>query len=357
MFRDRVIRLMASVAVLGAAMTSGAQDTAQEANAEKTAKADPGEVVVYTALDKQFSEPILADFEEATGIDVKAVYDTEAVKTVGLVNRLLAERYRPRCDVFWNNEIVRSIQLKKEGLTTEYRSPQAEDIPKGMKDPEGHWTGFAARARVFMVNKDVLPDKSAWPTKIQDLASPEWKNQGAFAKPLFGTTNTHAAIMWSQAGPESAKEFWRGALENNIMVAGNAQARDAAAAGEVAFCMTDTDDAHGAILDGANVEIVYPEEGPAGQGTPLMPNTLVLIKNSPNQENGKALIDYLLTHEVEAKLAASRSAQIPVREGIPGPERLPELKESDVMNVDWEKAYEAIGASTAWLEEYLRTQQ
>jgi hypothetical protein len=51
-----------------------------------------GEIVVYTSLDQVFSEPILKDFERQTGIQVKPVYDVEATKSTGMVNRLIAER-------------------------------------------------------------------------------------------------------------------------------------------------------------------------------------------------------------------------------------------------------------------------
>ena len=64
------------------------------------------EVVVYTALDEGFSRPIFADFEEETGVEVRPKFDTEATKTVGLTQAILAEEARPRCDLFWNNEIL-----------------------------------------------------------------------------------------------------------------------------------------------------------------------------------------------------------------------------------------------------------
>ena len=35
------------------------------------------EVVVYTALDREFSEPVFQDFQRATGIRVLAKYDVE----------------------------------------------------------------------------------------------------------------------------------------------------------------------------------------------------------------------------------------------------------------------------------------
>ena len=103
------------------------------------------EVVIYTSLDKVFSQPILEAFEKETGIKVLDVYDSEATKTTGLVNRLIAEKDSPRADVFWNSETGRTIVLKQKGVLTKYISPSASDIPAQFKDPDGCWTGFAAR--------------------------------------------------------------------------------------------------------------------------------------------------------------------------------------------------------------------
>ena len=83
------------------------------------------EVVIYTSLDKVFSEPVLKVFEEETGIKVLDVYDSEATKTTGLVNRLIAEKNNPRADVFWNSETGRTIVLKREGVLASYVSPSA----------------------------------------------------------------------------------------------------------------------------------------------------------------------------------------------------------------------------------------
>jgi hypothetical protein len=68
----------------------------------------PKEVVVYTSHDQIHSAPILNLFQTKTGIKVKAVYDVEAAKTAGIVNRLIAEKTHPRSDVFWNIALIRS---------------------------------------------------------------------------------------------------------------------------------------------------------------------------------------------------------------------------------------------------------
>jgi len=68
-------------------------------------------VIAYCAQDQTYAEAIFRDFQKETGIKVRAVYDSEAVKTVGLANRLLAERSHPQCDVFWGNEEMRTRQM------------------------------------------------------------------------------------------------------------------------------------------------------------------------------------------------------------------------------------------------------
>src|SRR6266699_1146864 len=54
-------------------------------------------VVVYASQDQVYAEPILKAFEKESGTRVRAVYDSEAVKTVAIANRLIAERDHPQC--------------------------------------------------------------------------------------------------------------------------------------------------------------------------------------------------------------------------------------------------------------------
>ena len=87
------------------------------------------EVVVYTALDEEFSKPIFADFTKSTGIVVLPKFDAESTKTVGLANAIAEEADRPRCNVFWNNEILLTVRLGRQGLLDVYRPKIAERLP------------------------------------------------------------------------------------------------------------------------------------------------------------------------------------------------------------------------------------
>lgn len=316
-------------AVLCLAGCGGSEQAGQSGSTTKK------KVVIYTALDRQFSEPILKEFEAKTGIQVQALYDTEAVKTVGLVNRLIAERKRPAADLFWNNEIVRTLQLKEQGLTVPFTAASASTIPAEFKDPEGHWVGFASRARIILVNTNLIPNEADQPTAVSELTNPRWKGRAGFANPLYGTTSTHAAVLWNTLGPEETLKFFEQAAANAVLYAGNAQTRDAVANGEIAWCVTDTDDAFGAIEDGKPVRIVYPDSSSDEAGMIIIPNTLVKIANGPNPEAADQLINYLLSEEVEQALAHSRSAQIPVRSTLDPPAGIPSIEGYKVQAIDW----------------------
>ncbi|MFO7958395.1 MAG: hypothetical protein R6X33_15010, partial [Candidatus Brocadiia bacterium] len=112
------------------------------------------ELVVYCAHDSVYSESVLNDFEEQTGIPVAVKFDTEATKSLGLIELLIREKENPRCDVFWNNELLGTMDLKTEGVLQPYKGPGYERIPAAFKDPEGYWAGFGARLRVYIVNTD-----------------------------------------------------------------------------------------------------------------------------------------------------------------------------------------------------------
>src|SRR5687768_17223879 len=97
------------------------------------------DVVVYAELDREFSEAILKQFEQQTGIRVLTKYDVESTKTVGLVNAIIQERDRPRCDVFWNNEILHTLRLQKLGLLDPIDSTTVRDWPAAYRATDNTW--------------------------------------------------------------------------------------------------------------------------------------------------------------------------------------------------------------------------
>ncbi len=309
------------------------------------------EVIVYTALDSEFSKPIFKDFTSDTGIAVRPKFDAESNKTVGLTLLILQERNRPRCDVFWNNEILNTLRLQQEGLLEVYRPAMADEYPATCRSPQGTWHGFAARARVLVVNTELLPEADQWPRSIRDLADPKWRGRGAIAKPLAGTTATHAACLFAHWGDEKAKKFFKAVKANEVNVlSGNKQVATWVSRGQLPFGLTDTDDAIIEKEKGMPVEIVYPDQDEGGLGTLFIPNTLAIIKGGPNPESARRLVDYLLLRPVEAKLAAGRSAQIPLNPNVKAEVRVETPQTIKPMEIDFEKAAQKWDTAAKFLE-------
>jgi iron(III) transport system substrate-binding protein len=313
-------------------------------------KEEPQEVIVYTALDDVFSQPILDEFQKETGIVVRVKADTESTKTIGLARTIVAEKGRPRCDLFWNNEILQTLLLEKQGLLRPVSLAAADNYDTKYRSPNGTWYGFAARARVIVVNTNILTE-SRYPKSIRDLADPQWRDRVGIAKPLAGTTATHAACLWVALGPEEAKRFLKSVKSNAAILSGNRDVAARVASGALTFGLTDTDDAMVEIEAGSPVAIIYPDQKEGDLGTLFLPNTLAFIKGSPNPTSAEKLAEYLLSAKIEDQLAAGPSAQIPLNKNSTAKPRVETPATVKAMEVDFAKVAEEWDAAYKFLQE------
>jgi iron(III) transport system substrate-binding protein len=292
-----------------------------------------GRVVVYSAQDEEFAERLFASVKTDIGLTVVPKYDTEANKSVSLAAELEQEAAHPRCDLHWNNEPIGTIRLARKGV---YQKRGGNSIDDRL------WVAFAERARVLMVNTNLVPEAER-PKSLFDLTDPKWKGRVAMAKPQFGTTATHAACLFEVLGSENAKAFFRDLKANDVnIVAGNKPVARGVADGTFAFGITDTDDAILELLAQKPVAIVFPDGKGHSKydrlGTLFLPNTLAIVRGCPNPDGAKNLIDYLLSKE--DILASGGGYQIPVNPEL-RKHIHPALKTRDQvkpMNVSFERA-------------------
>lgn len=300
----------------------------------------PKHVVVYTSVDDVFARPVCEQFEKRTGMGVKLVPDTEETKSTGLLNRLIAERSRPVADVFWSGDPVRAAVLKAKGVSAPFKPANPADTSGRFSDPAGHWSALSARARVLIVNTNLVPAAET-PRSLGSFIDPRWRGRACLANPLFGTTSMHAAALFETMGEEKAEEFFEGLRANGVkMLSSNGEVKRRVAAGEYAFGLTDTDDASVAVKEGKPVTMVYPDQDHAG--TLLVPNAAVLIANGPNPDGARAFIEFLHSSDAERALAESEAAQMPLRPGVPVPPGVKRVEEIRTMDVDYEKLGERL---------------
>jgi iron(III) transport system substrate-binding protein len=279
----------------------------------------PEPLVVYCAHDSIYAEKILRDFEKQSGIPVATRYDTEATKSLGLLELLVREKEAPRCDVFWNNELLGMSELAGRDILLPCKGQGWARMPERFRDPDGAWTGFAARLRVVIYNPQRLlaaqiPDRLAG-----DLS------RVAMAKPLYGTTLTHYTVLWQTLGADGLKAWHkesraRGLLELN----GNAAVKDAVAQGVCDLGFTDTDDFFEAKDAGKSVAAEPVRLGE--MRTIVIPNTVAIIRGTHRESKARKLVDFLLSEETELALARSKSRQIPLGP-VPTDQLPPDVRE------------------------------
>ena len=378
-----VIPLIAVIAALLLPALSSAKRRAQAASGKL--------VILYCAQDQNYAEPLLKQFEKETGIKVKAVYDSEAVKTVGLANRLLAERSHPQCDVFWGNEELRTRLLAAQNVFRETNS----------------WAAFGHRSRRMVVNTNlvasgILPDvkggilppglagesgsaseqstrsESSTPnppgrmpgstagkmpaaTSLLDLTNAIYRGKVALAYPQFGTTGAHMNALRQLWGETNWLVWCRAMVANDAkLVDGNSVVVKLVGRGEAAIGLTDSDDILAGQREGMPVVMLpltpalSPSDGERvaegrvrGSGEMLLiPNTVAVIRNAPHTTAAQKLFEFLQRPDVTQQLVKAGALE--------GAALLPEVKLWNPVfdwSRDWEKILRDLDATTKQLNE------
>jgi iron(III) transport system substrate-binding protein len=282
----------------------------------------PGQVIAYCAQDQEYAEPILRDFSEKTGIKVRAVYDNEAVKTVGLANRLLAERRHPRCDVFWGNEEMRTRQLAAGQVFRETNG----------------WAAVGYRSRRIVINTNRL-SLAAAPHSLLELTNEAWRGKLALAYPQFGTTATHFNALRQHWGDELWQAWCRGLVANKaLLLDGNSVVVKMVGRGEAWIGLTDSDD----IASGQEEDLsVAPL--PMNEETLLIPNTVAVVRGAPHPQAAQRLFEYLQQRVVVQDLIAAHAL-----EGFSG-----RVVSTPTLKVKWDALLRDLDGTTAELNRIL----
>lgn len=290
-------------------------------------------VVLYCSVDQIIAEPVVAEFEKLSGIKVDARYDTEANKTVGLVQKIRAEAAKPIADVFWSSEIFHTIALAGEGSLKSYSSDSTKDWPENFADPKGRWYGFALRARVIAYNTNSVTAEEA-PKSLEECLSKKWKGRIVMATPNFGTTGGDVASWFAHYGPNRAKGFLRALAANEIVLAsGNSTAVKMVANGQADICFTDTDDVYAAQRNGWPIAMNFLNQNV--QGPLTIPNTAAVIKGGPNPEEAAELMEFLLSERLEEILGQSDSHNWPIHTSLQ--ERFKDFAIDRPLEIDYEE--------------------
>ncbi|MGF1610085.1 MAG: ABC transporter substrate-binding protein [Kiloniellales bacterium] len=212
------------------------------------------------------------------------------------LSQLIAEKDNPVADIAYYG-VSFGITAKREGVTAAYKPAHWDEIPDGLKDPDGHWFTIHSGTLGLFVNVDALgglPIPKGW----KDLLKPEYRGMVGYLDPssafvgYAGAVAVNLALGGSLENFDPAIEYFKELAANDpIVPKQTSYAR--VLSGEIPILFDyDFNSYRAKYKDEANVVFVIPEEG-----TVVVPYVMSLVKSAPQEKNGQAILDFVLSDE------------------------------------------------------------
>ena len=317
---------------LALAMMMGISSLSVTAFAADDSLEDTGKLTLYYSNSTEWADPIIQEFEDQTGIEVSLVQDG----TSSLFARIKAEAGNPQADVVWGGVI--DTYRANQDLLQEYTSSEVDSLKPEAVDPNGYYTGFDMGPMVMIYNTELVPEDEA-PTKWSDLLDEKYKGQIACADPT-SSSSSFACIMSIilAYGTEDGKgyDFVEDLVHNldGKVLSSSSGVYKGVSDGEYMVGLTYEEAALRYIESGANIQVVYPEEG-----TSSSPSGVAVIKDCQNRKSAQMFIDYLSGKEVQSQLGDLYRRS--VRTDVEDPETMKAWDEINFvdMDIDWTSSH------------------
>lgn len=290
-----------------------------------------GKVITYNSPAEwgNFGEVHKA-FTSETGIDAP----NDPKNSGQALAALQAEKDSPVADVVYTG-IAFAPQLVASDLLEPYTPANADQIDANLKSEDGLWHTVHSGAVAFVVNEDFL-DGAPVPQSWEDLLKPEYEGKVGYLDPTQAAVgySVATAVNFAMGGDfdnwDPGFEYLQKLNDNGAIV--SAQTATAKVAqGEIPILIDADFNGYKLRDEGSNVTIVLPEEG-----TILIPYVVGLVKGGPNQENGKALLDFYFSEQGQSLW--TEGFMIPTIGEADNPDMLPQSDYEEKANtIDYAK--------------------
>ncbi len=330
MKRIRCFCMLLAICMLLAGCGAGTGDSLRA-----YAPAPAGRLTVCTSHKEAVYGPIVAEFQERTGIWVEVVTGG----TEELLERISGQRDTPLYDLMFGGG-VESLRSYADCFEP-WAGPEADMLRPGLRQANDICTPFSALPIVLIYNTRLVQpgELTGW----ADLLDERWRGNIAFADPaVSGSSYTAVITMLTALGGdenETMQRFYAN-LDGRVLSDSGAVTEEVAA-GTLAVGVTLEETAAKRIAQGESIGIVYPKEG-----TSILPDGTALIAGAPHRDNAVAFLEFVQSADVQ-ELVVSNFSRRSVRTDVADREELPPAETLAVVDYD-------VDAASARKAEFLR---
>lgn len=310
---------------------------ATKSQGQETVSLAPDEthrLTIYTSHKEEVYGPIIKEFEERTGIWVQVVTGG----TNELLERIAAETETPVCDVMFGGG-VESLMTYADYFEP-YTCSEATLLKPDLRPAGDLWTPFSSLPIVLIYNTKLVSEGEV--TGWKDLLDSRWKGRIAFANPAISGSSYTAILTLFSCLPGDNWALLKQFADNlnGTVLVDSGDVTTAVAVGTASLGVTLEQTALKEQAQGADIGIVYPEEG-----TSNLPDGTALIKNAPHAENARTFLEFTQSRDVQ-ELVVSNFFRRSVRMDVEDSETM--LSESKLRFIEYDVAW-----ASALKEEFL----
>lgn len=317
----------ASLMTLAACGTNNSNETADNKEATST-----DSLVVYSPNSEGLINAVIPAFEEKYNVKVELIQ----AGTGELFTKLESEKNSPVADVIFGGAYSQYAQSTE--LFEEYVPEENTELVEAYQNTTGFYTPYTIDGSVIVVNPDLVGDIEI--NGYADLLNEELKGKIATADPA-NSSSAFAQLtnMLAANGGYESEEAWTYIndifeLVDGKISSGSSNVYKTVADGEMTVGLTYEDPAVKLLNDGANVQIIYPEEG-----TVFLPASAAVIKGAENSVNAKLFIDFVISKEIQDILGTTTTNR-PVRKDAETSENMKALAEITTIEEDMDYVIE-----------------
>ena len=285
-------------------------------------------LVLYSGRDEQLIQPLIDDFEAASGITVDVRYGNSAEMGA----QILEEGSATPAAVFYSQEVGAVGVLEEAGLLAELPQDVVDRVPARFRPKANNqWVGVTGRSRVIVYNPDLVDDV---PEGVLDLTDPQYAGKLAWAPPNASFQSFVTAFRVSR-GDDQARTWLEGMLANDpVAYENNNEILDAVNNGDIGIGLINHyywARALPELGDGLTAKLVFPKgDDPGGL---VNATAVAVLKGAGDNPDARALVDYLLSDEGQTHFV-DETKEYPLVEGIAQPDGVPPLSSLEGPDVD-----------------------